>query len=406
MINYYSNLPEHRKNYLGYIRKLLTRWIECEIPGISHDCLKILQQLRIKGNRKGEATRTHDPEHGAFSDIEFESLHTCLWATYNRGEIRRDDFLLCLLFLMFGIRPKQCASLKTCDLQTICRSEDYIEYVLFVPRVKQRETSAREEFTPRSLNSKIGELLAEQVADIHKHFSQLCKLEHAPLFPAQRRANNYQQGFEFHRSSGSISYKFKSILSSLTVHSERTGQPLNITPTRARRTLGTRAAAEGYGELVIAELLDHSDAQNAGVYVQAIPEFLERLDQALALQLAPRVQAFAGTLITEVQAKQVGKSLHKVCSPYSDEKRPIVGTCGKHGFCESLAPIACYTCINFQAWLDGPHMSILKYLLQERERLQKVADPRISRVNDRTIFAVAQIVEMCRELKMKEGTYQ
>lgn len=63
----------------------------------------------------------------------------------------------------------------------------------------------------------------------------------------------------------------KATLEKLAVTSERTGERIHITSRRFRRTVGTRAAEEGHGELVIAELLDHSDTQSVGVYVQATP---------------------------------------------------------------------------------------------------------------------------------------
>jgi hypothetical protein len=76
-----------------------------------------------------------------------------------------------------------------------------------------------------------------------------------------------------------------------------------------------------------------------------------------------------------------------------------VGNCGKFGFCGFLAPIACYTCNNFNAWLDGPHEKILHTLIEERDRLSSTADKRIAAVNDRTILAVAQVVEACKKQK-------
>jgi len=74
-----------------------------------------------------------------------------------------------------------------------------------------------------------------------------------------------------------------------------------------------------------------------------------------------------------------------------------MGNCGSGGPCGFMAPIACYTCKNFQAWVDGPHEAVLDYLLVERERLTAVADARIAAVNDRTILAVAEVVELTRE---------
>ena len=72
-----------------------------------------------------------------------------------------------------------------------------------------------------------------------------------------------------------------------------------------------------------------------------------------------------------------------------------MGNCGKHGFCGFLAPIACYTCVNFQPWLDGPHEAVLDYLIGERDRLAAQTDLRIASVNDRTILAVAEVVRLC-----------
>ena len=78
-----------------------------------------------------------------------------------------------------------------------------------------------------------------------------------------------------------------------------------------------------------------------------------------------------------------------------------MGSCGKHGFCGFLAPIACYTCVNFQPWLDGPHEAVLAFLIRERDRLAQQTDLRIASINDRTILAVAEVVRQC-EARRKE----
>jgi hypothetical protein len=71
--------------------------------------------------------------------------------------------------------------------------------------------------------------------------------------------------------------------------------------------------------------------------------------------------------------------------------------CGMHGFCGLAAPIACYTCRNFKAWVDGPHEEVLHHLLTERETLMAAGSARIAAVRDRTIFAVAGVVRLCEE---------
>ena len=81
---------------------LIKRWVSMELPGISPDCLSLLEQLRIKGCVKGEAVLTHDPEHGAFTDIEYQSLLSELNTAYENGEMEREDFLLSRLCLTLG----------------------------------------------------------------------------------------------------------------------------------------------------------------------------------------------------------------------------------------------------------------------------------------------------------------
>jgi len=80
-----------------------------------------------------------------------------------------------------------------------------------------------------------------------------------------------------------------------------------------------------------------------------------------------------------------------------------MGNCGKFGFCGSLAPIACYTCSNFQPWLDGPHDAVLMHLISERERLLVGSDIRIASINDRTILAVAEVVKQCEDIQIAES---
>jgi hypothetical protein len=185
-------------------------------------------------------------------------------------------------------------------------------------------------------------------------------------------------------------------LRGLSVMSERTGLPLHVTATRFRRTMATRAAIEGHGELIIAELLDHTDTQNVGVYIEARPEIVERIDRAIAIHLAPMAQAFAGVILDdESQATRAGDPSSWVFDPKIDPSMMPMGSCGQHGFCGFLAPIACYTCVNFQPWLDGPHEAVLDSLIGERDRLAAKNDLRVASVNDRTILAVAEVVRLC-----------
>lgn len=397
LINYRTTLTRTTSWYLGSLSGLLKKWHSLGYSGVTTDAAALLKQLRIQGNQKGEAVLTHDPIHGPFTDMELESLQCLLDRAYVSGEVDREGYLLAYLFMLLGQRPVQYAALKVRDVGLAYAKDGTAVYTIRVPRAKQRNQLSRAEFKDRVLIPQVGELLVHYSKEVLATFHRLLPdPSDAPLFPARRRRGDEPDGFEYHRTTQTIADLLERTVRRLSVVSERTGQSLHITATRFRRTVATRAAMEGHGELIIAELLDHTDTQNVGVYIEARPEIVERIDRAVAMYLAPMAQAFAGVIIDdESQAKRAGDPSSRVCDPrFSPSMKPM-GNCGKHGFCGFLAPIACYTCVNFQPWLDGPHEAVLDYLIGERDRLAAQTDLRIASVNDRTILAVAEVVRLC-----------
>lgn len=401
LINYRSALTSASSWYLGSLSGLLKKWHSLGYSGVTTDAVALLNQLRIQGNQKGEAVRTHDPIYGPFTDLELESIQSALDRAYAAGEVDIEGYLVSCLFMLLGQRPVQYAALKVRDVSVAHAKDGTAVYTIRVPRAKQRNQLSRAEFKDRVLIPQVGELLVQYSKEVLATFQGLLPdpLD-APLFPASRRRGGEPDGFEYHRTTQTLADLLERTLRRLKVMSERTGQSLHITATRFRRTVATRAAMEGHGELIIAELLDHTDTQNVGVYIEARPEIVERIDRAMAMYLAPMAQAFAGVIIeNESLATRAGDPSSRVCDPrFSPSMKPM-GSCGKHGFCGYLAPIACYTCVSFQPWLDGPHEAVLEYLIGERDRLATHADLRIASVNDRTILAVAEVVRLCKDLR-------
>lgn len=405
LINYRAALPDATFWYFGKLSGLLKKWHNLGYPGVAADAVALLKQLRTRGGAKGEAVRTHDPLHGPFTDIEVESIQSALARAYADGKVSREAYLLVYLYMLLGQRSVQYAALKVCDVGVSRARDGTSTYTLRVPRAKQRNQQTRTEFKDRVLIPQVGELLVQHRDAVLEVFrGLLLDPVDAPLFPARRRKGGEPKGFEYHRTAYSIGLALENTLRSLGVMSERTGRPLHIHPKRFRSTMATRAAIEGHGELILAELLDHTDTQNVGVYIEARPELVERIDRAIAMRLAPMAQAFAGVIIDdESQAIRAGDPSSRVCDPKIDPSMKPMGSCGKHGFCGFLAPISCYTCVSFQPWLDGPHEVVLDYLIGERDRLAAKADLRIAAVNDRTILAVAEVVRLCESRRQEKA---
>lgn len=402
LLNYHAAQPAAQHWYLGALAGFLKKWSALTYPGVTTDAIKLLNELRIKGNAKGVAVLTMDPYNGPFSDIELEAIQSTLNVAYKQKSILDEDYLLAWLFMLLGQRPSQFALLKVCDVFAPTIKDGSYIYILRIPRVKQRK-AARLEFKERIIIPQIGKPLYEHALKTKASFEGLLKdPNQAPLFPLLTNENQ-PEGMEYHQTSTSLSRRLTSTLEGLEVFSERTGDHIHITPTRFRRTIGTRAAQEGNGELIIAELLDHTDTQNVGVYVQSTPEIIERIDRAVAMSLAPLAQAFAGKIISsESEATRGNDPSSRIFDPRIDKSCHPMGSCGSHGFCGFMAPISCYTCSSFQAWADGPHEAVLNHLLAERERKALVTDKRIASINDRTILAVAEVVRQCQSAQSEQ----
>jgi integrase len=405
VLSYRASLAPEKQWYLSVLSGVLKKWHSLGYPGIDRDVPNLLSELRLKGNAKGTAVATLDPEEGPFSDIELEAIQSAVNAAYADGSLTLREYVLVWLFMLIGPRPSQLALLKIRDFRIEKLADGTATYQLRVPRLKQRHITARTSFKERIIAPQIGALIAAYVTQLLRDLTNSEEANYdAPLFPAVRTRHQLPDGYEGHSVGTDLGRQIQSAIDRLVIVSERTGLSLNVTMTRFRRTLGTRAAMEGHGELVIAELLDHSDTQNVGVYVESRPEIVDRIDKAIALKLAPLAQAFAGLLVMdEADAERGDDPTSRIVDPGIAPSMQPMGTCGKHGFCGLSAPIACYTCRSFQPWVDGPHEAVLDHLLAQRERLAATTDLRVASINDRSILAVAEVMRQCAQFRGETG---
>lgn len=385
---------------IEHVKSLLRRWHRLGAAGLAHDLLATMAQVKLKGRKKGVAVATMDPVSGPLIDVELQSLQEALNEAYATASIETGAFVLAWLFMALGSRPSQFASLKVKDVH-VRTVQGAVDYSIDVPRAKQQSLT-RSEFKNRPLIRQLGEVVARYAGAVRVSFEGLIPdAGEAPLFPAQLKRKAYSSGFEHHATAEALGGRLTATLASLNAHSERTGTPLHVNALRLRRTFGTRAAQEGHGVLVIAELLDHTDTQHAGVYIATRPEIVQRIDKAVALELAPLAQAFRGVLIKdESAATRAGDPTSRI-RDLRISTAPLA-SCGQHSFCGIGSPLACYTCSNFEPWLDGPHEQVLDALLAKRDRQLVTTAGRIATIHDRTIRAVAQVVLHCKEQKEEQ----
>ncbi len=409
LINYRANLKNDTEWYLGTIRGFLRKWYDLGYSGICDEVIELLDSWTIKGNIKGDVIKRLDPLKGPLSDIELQAFNEGAVLAFEKGSISLTEMALGLLISNTGRRPIQISHLRIKDVLQGENKKGEAIYLLNVPRAKQRATEFRKQFKQFAITHQLWVILIAQAKYVIDSIESLLNFQlqdsdkaELPLFPdmtvmpvittpqALKKALNTEQ---LHIKAVIGTDTCKLIVDAAQVYSERTGELLNISSNRFRYTTGTRAAREGFGEMVIAELLDHSDTQNAGVYIENIPEHVESLDKAVGHQLARYAQAFSGVLVdAEANAKR-GNDLSSRIKIDGEN----IGTCGSYGFCGANVPIPCYTCMHFQPWLDGPHEIVYEELLNERQRLFDVTgDKQIAAINDRSIIAVADVIKHCQ----------
>ena len=392
LMDYRSRLPPERLHYLGHVASFMKFWVERGYPGVDRDVLHFFRSVKIPGNVKGAAVRTHHPTKGPFTDAELQAVTLTAREAHRVGRVSTQDFAILLTLSTTGARPGQVSMLVCGDLLPPERGTSTMR--LLVPSLKKRtrERLTRERPIPDELAVLLSELVGERRRD--ERFPGI-PVEKRPIFATAHPAYDLLE--DAHVGRNGIKQALRRIQKTINLRSERTGEPVVLSPRRFRATLGTRAAEAGYPPVVIADLLDHTDLQHVSVYVETRPSIVERMDAALHGLLEPLAGLFTGTVVADEGASGVADAPSRRVLADSGGN---VGTCGGPRSCTRLAPLACYTCSAFRPWLDAPHEELLESLIDERETL--LADgvsPQVFGANDAIMMAIAEVAERCRQAR-------
>jgi integrase len=410
LMNYRSMLTRETEWYLGAIRGFLYRWHDLGYPGVTDEVMDLLESWTLRGNIKGDAIKRLDPTQGPLTDSELSAFNEAASAAFERDQITLTELSIALLTSNTGRRPIQITHTKICDLDCTQKNRhgDTV-YVINIPRAKQRGEGFRSSFKAFSMTHELWEILQAQRKLCATLVEQRLGYELAesdrlmlPVFPDLMAFNDVKSITELrkllqtdflHLRRSVVTETLQKVVSATECHSERTGEILDLSAVRFRYTIGTRAAREGCGKMIIAELLDHTDTQNVDVYTENVPEFAAKLDEKLGFLMAPYARAFQGIVVDREQDAKRGDDL----SSRIRHNGVGAGTCGTYGYCGANVPIPCYTCMHFQPWLDGPHDKVYQDLLTDRTRLYEITkDEAVTAALDRTIVAVAQVIQRCQ----------
>ena len=408
--NYRASLDRANEWRLGQMRPFLLRWHDQGYPGVTDEAAEWLHRSRLKGNTKGRAVLSMDPNDGPFDDQELIDILETAAQLYERRRIDLVTLAFTMLLSLTGRRPSQLRLLRVGDLMQSTTTEGQRIDIVRIPRGKQRGQAPRTEFKNFWMSPDVWSVLtAQRKAVIEKAQARLGQLPgnisaELPLFPDWKWFERIGSIDELR--TGLVNdalhvraHQIRDGLDRIRVTSVRTGKRVHITPRRFRYTLGTRAARQGHGAMVIAELLDHSDIQNVGVYTRDHPNFRRAIDDAVGKQLEPVAARFAGRVVdSEREARNGHKPAMRVGT-----RTVKVGTCGSGGSCRA-GIIPCYTCIHFQAWVDAPHEQTLNAMLEEQRRWREAgASETVVRATDANIRGVRAVIAACNARKAELG---
>jgi len=395
LMDYRSLLPREQLHYLGHIAAFLKFWVTRGYAGVDRDVLHFFSSIKVPGNVKGAAVRSHHPTQGPFTDLELQGITLAAREAHRSGRVRKQDFAILLALTATGSRPGQVSMLVCGDLLPSGPGSSAAR--LLVPSLKKRTRKrlTRERVIPRELAALLKKLVEERSRD--ERF-QATPVDRRPIFAVAATA--FASLPDAHIGKRGVSRALKRIQSALRLRSARTGAPINLAPRRFRSTLGTRAADAGHPPVLIAHLLDHTDLQHVGVYVESRPSIVDRMDAALHDRVEPLAGLFTGTVVADETKSGVAEApSRRIAAAVGSD----VGTCAGPRGCVRLAPLACYTCAAFRPWRDAPHEDLLRSLVEERSTL--LADgisPQVAGANDATIMTVAEVADRCRA--MRTGT--
>lgn len=405
ILNYRTSLSSRHLYRSDDVNAAIILWSRLAVPGVHQKTVAVATQMPRGARNQNFALKLRDHDKGAYSNIEFDGLYKALLAKFAQGELSLYSYALCLLSAALAPRPIQLAGLWLSDLN-IEEENGVKSYTISVPRAKQRGGHYRKEFTHRPLIAEIGMVIEAHAEAVRKAAvdAGIVNLDEVHLFSV----NHVSSAFYIDGSSPlpptptSIASRISMTMEDLQVRSERTGKVINANATRARRTLGTRAAQEGKSLEHIAHLLDHSSTTSAKHYIELTSELLQNLNEKLAFHLAPLAQRFLGTIIDRTSGPPGGIQRH-VFGQGNVEGPTDLGGCGKFGFCGLGKPTACYTCRLFNPWIDAPHEAVLSGLLEKRANMEAHGSTVVAQSLDDTILACAEVVRLCL-LRKKEIT--
>jgi len=418
--NWRAILDSEHEWYLGSLRGFLISWHDYGYSGVNSQVVRVLEGMRLSGNSKGVAIANRCPYSGAFTQNEQVAVANELIRLFSEEQISLDCYSYIVTLQATARRSVQLRQLKTKDLiKENCFKTGAINFYLNIPRSKQQGVGFRGIFKKLAISEELYltlinlvEYQKDKLNNIYKGNLSEKQTSLVPIFLDLTQAekmlgvNKVKGDLDellnsdvLHLSTTQLSSRFMRRVSILNLAtSERTGDIIQLSARRFRRTRGTNLGRKGVSAFIIAEALDQSDTQNVIVYTENTADTVTYIDKAIGKQLAPFAKAFKGEIILDVADGERGDD-PSARIPNKDNE--VVGACGTNDFCIKGYE-ACYLCEKFRPLLDAPHEKFLNSLYVEKDaRLKATKSEQYASTKDTLILAVEWVVQACADMKQE-----
>lgn len=420
--NWRTMLDDEHEWYLGALRGFLINWYDYGYKGINSKVVKVLEDMTLSGNKKGVAIANRCPYTGALTQNEQVAVANELIRLFSEDQISLECYSYLVTLQATARRAAQLRQLKVEDLiKEKCSKTKAVNFYLNIPRAKQRGVGFRELFKKLAITEELYLTLVNLAEYQQRKLSEAFKLELTdlqqrltPLFidleSTQKLTNSSINSVQLdellmtdflHLSTVQLRDSFIRQVNILSkAISERTGDIIQLSARRFRRTRGTNLGRKGVSAFIIAEALDHSDTKNVKVYTENTADTVTYIDKAVGQQLAPFAKAFKGKIIEQVQKGERGDD---PSAQVPNKDNDVVGACGTNDFCVKGYE-ACYLCVKFRPLIDAPHEKFLNSLYLEKEaRLKATKSEEYAATKDTLILAVEWVVQACAEMRQEQG---
>ncbi|MEQ9998051.1 integrase [Pectobacterium odoriferum] len=402
--NYHKKALINKADYLESIRVFFKKWLYLEYPGVTEYQIEILYKGKTKKRRIGEMVNTMDLNRGPLIENDIINFNEGSMLLYENGSITLAELVMVLITSYTGRRPIQTSHLKLKDILSLF-GDTSNEVALNYPRAKHSGVF-RSEFKKLKITEDLNDLiivLSKENIDIveNKLGRDITndELSELPLFIDLNALNEIKNNEGLYKilKTDFLHVKAISILGKIkkiahNIDSLEHAEVINAR--RFRYSLGTRAAQEGYGVSVIAELMDHRSTKFVACYVKNIPEHAEKIDEIMTKSILNYVKAFKGEL---VNADTGGIKI-------KNHKGKNSGNCSNCNDCNAPVPIPCYTCPYFKPWIEAPHNEVYDFLVKERKRIADITgDIKMVTALDRTMIAVSEVINKCNIIKRNDN---